>query len=72
MNSRKIGLILLILLAAVIFLVSSKKAPVSEPTLPLPSVSSYNPPKQIQYDSSTDLKKELDSVNPQVSDVDFQ
>lgn len=72
MNSKKVALILFILLAAIIFLVSSKKAPVSKSPLPLPSASTYNPPKQIQYDSSTDLKKELDSVNPQVLDIDFQ
>lgn len=34
--------------------------------------SSYNPPKEVKYDSSTDLKKELDSVNPQVLDSDFE
>lgn len=38
---------------------------------PLPSASSYNPPKEIKYDSSTDLKKELDSINPKVLDEDF-
>ncbi len=29
-------------------------------------------PKEIKYDSSTDLKKELDSVDPKVLDEDFQ
>jgi len=32
----------------------------------------YNPPEEIKYDSSTDLKKELDSINPQVLESDFQ
>lgn len=41
-------------------------------SIPLPSASSYNPPKEIKYDSSTDLKKELENVNPQVTDDDFQ
>lgn len=36
-----------------------------------PLTSAYNPPKEIKYDSSTDLKKELDSVNPQILDSDF-
>ena len=29
-------------------------------------------PKEIKYDSSTDLKKELDSVDPLVSESDFK
>lgn len=45
-------------------------SPVNRPT-PQPSSSSYNPPKEIKYDSSTDLKQELESVNPQVNDSDF-
>lgn len=28
-------------------------------------------PKTFQFDSSTDLKQELDSINPQVLDEDF-
>lgn len=32
---------------------------------------SYNPPQEIKYDSSTDLRRELDSVNPEVLDNDF-
>lgn len=39
---------------------------------PAPQVSAYNVPKDIKYDSTTDLKKELDSVNPQVLDSDFE
>lgn len=31
-----------------------------------------NAPKTFQFDSSTDLKKELDSINPQVLDSDFE
>lgn len=37
----------------------------------IPTTSSYNPPKEIKYDSSTDLQQELDSINPQVLDEDF-
>lgn len=39
---------------------------------PESSIPSYNPPKEIKYDSKTDLQKELDSVDPQVLDEDFQ
>lgn len=31
----------------------------------------FNPPKEIKYDSNTDLKQELETVNPQVEDTDF-
>lgn len=39
--------------------------------IPVPSPA-YNPPKEIKYDSATELKKELESVNPQVLDSDFE
>ncbi len=38
---------------------------------PVPQVSAYNAPKEIKYDSTTDLKKELDSIDPKVLDSDF-
>lgn len=37
---------------------------------PLPSAQ-IKQPVEIKYDSSTDLKKELEKINPQVSDSDF-
>lgn len=37
---------------------------------PLPNF--INKPQELKYDSSTDLKKELDGVNPQVLDSDFE
>ncbi|MBI2196856.1 hypothetical protein HYU45_04600 [Candidatus Daviesbacteria bacterium] len=37
-----------------------------------PSTPAYNPPKEVKYDGSTDLQKELDSIEPQVLDSDFQ
>lgn len=39
--------------------------------VPTTQTSSYNPPQEIKYDSATDLKKELQSVDPQVLDSDF-
>ncbi len=36
------------------------------------SAPPYNPPKEIKYGSATDLKKELDSVDPVVSESDFK
>lgn len=56
-------------------LVSSKfvstdvKQPLASPTqTPAP----FNPPKEMHYDNNTDLEKELDSVNPQILDSDFE
>lgn len=42
----------------------------SQIVTPVPTPA-YNPPKEIKYDSSTDLKKELETVDPQVLDSDF-
>ncbi len=38
---------------------------------PVPNPSPTPTPKTYNFDSSTDLKKELDSINPQVLDSDF-
>lgn len=43
-----------------------------ESTLSPSLVPAYNPPQEIKYDSSTDLKQELETVNPQVLDSDFE
>lgn len=34
--------------------------------------NTYNPPKEVKYDSGTNLKKELESINPQIFDKDFE
>lgn len=44
--------------------------PESSPTT-IPSATP-NIPKTYNFDSSTDLKKELESINPQVLDSDFE
>ena len=43
------------------------------PQIPAPSETPAPPqaPKTFQFDSSTDLKAELEKVNPQVLDSDF-
>lgn len=45
------------------------QAPLSSP---VPEVNNYNPPVEVKYDKNTDLKKELESINPQVLDSDFE
>lgn len=39
---------------------------ISSTPIPTPTI------KQFKFDSATDLKKELDSINPEVLDSDFQ
>lgn len=39
--------------------------------IPTPIPPSYQPPKEIQYNSGTDLNQELESIDPQVLDEDF-
>ncbi len=46
------------------------KLSTSTPT-PMP-LASPNAPKTFQFDSSTDLKAELEKVNPQILDSDFE
>lgn len=70
--SKKIIFItaILIIIFFVLFLRKKTEILVNPAVTPLPSAT-INPPKEIKYDSSTDLKKELDSVDPQVLDEDF-
>lgn len=77
-------LLIVALLAVVIFVIIKLAFPVKNKLVspgidsvasPIPSavsVPANNPPKEIKYDSSTDLQKELDSVNPQIIDSDFE
>ena len=83
MKNRKVLIIILVLLAVSLFIYSqwgSKKELVapsisesdsSNPT-PLPQTPSFNPPPAVEYEGSTDLKQELEGINPQVLDSDFE
>lgn len=76
MSRKKTAAIFLLILAVAIWLVGSRgnqnrlispkatAAPAAQPSL-------YNPPEEVSYDSSTDLKKELEGINPEVLDEDF-
>lgn len=83
-NKTLLVIMLTILATAVLFFVirgdDSLVSPISkqvgvsagaQQSSPLP-VQSPNTPKVIKYDSSTDLQRELDSINPKVLDSDFQ
>lgn len=67
--NKKIILAIIAVIIIVILLISTKPATPSAAPEPTPT---YTFPKEIKYDSSTDLKKELDTVNPQVNDSDFK
>jgi hypothetical protein len=70
----KIFIIILIISAVGlgIFLRRPAVAPVTPVvTFAVPSPAVPDAPKEIKYDRSTDLKKELEEINPQVLDSDF-
>lgn len=87
MNKNKIVTAVLILLLIVVVLLtikfvfhgngnnSSLLSPlvkkVTQPAFSPKPTPTPNVPQTINFDSSTDLKKELDNVNPQVLDSDF-
>ena len=83
-NNKILTIMIVLFLVAVVFAVvkftvSSKGSLVSpgagktdspSPT-PMPTPAN-NPPKEIRYDSSTNLQKELEAIDPQVLDSDFE
>ena len=79
MKAKPLLLYLLkILLMAVVYFVTSKKdmnlvgSSLIQQTPTSTPVPTLNAPKTFQFDSSTDLKMELDKVNPQILDSDFE
>lgn len=67
MKNRKI--IITIIMAIVFIIVIAGfglRNPTSVPTSQLPQA-----PKTFKFDRSTDLKSELDKINPQILDADF-
>lgn len=73
MKSKLLLLILFAFLAmAAALFYANKSAKLTSPvTNPVASPSPSPTPTVFKFDSSTDLKKELDSINPQVLDSDF-
>lgn len=86
MNSNKTLLIIVLTVLAIIvvfFVISKRDTSLISPipkqvgvsagdrqSSPAPA-QSPNTPKVIKYDSSTDLQKELESINPEILDSDF-
>ena len=73
-KNRITTIILILLLLVAIWLVASftigKNKPASQ-TIQPSATPTYNPPKEIKYDSNSNLKEELEAINPQVLDEDF-
>lgn len=73
--SKKFLIVLAILIVS-IFVITKKGSmgnlvnPQSAPTF-VPTLAAPVAPKTFNFDSSTDLKTELEKVNPQILDSDF-
>lgn len=69
---KKIIIIIFITFITVIIIISSKKEEVKENKTFINTVLEVTPtPQTFKYDSSTDLERELESVDPKVLDSDF-
>ena len=59
-------------MAAAVFLISNRRnETLVKPDIQVPAPEIPRAPKAVQYDSSTDLEKELESINPQILESDF-
>lgn len=73
-------IILLAILAFVFLLPKAASSPLKSPlgnilqnnATPQPAASNYAPPKEVKLDASSDLGVEIDKVNPQVLNADFE
>ena len=75
--NKKVSLLLMVTICAIAFFVSISVISKSKGVESLESVLSPTPvppnaPKTFKFDSSTDLKVELEKINPQILDSDFQ
>lgn len=68
--------IIIIILIMVITLIlknkQKKETILFDPGVTSIEISSSPTPQTFKYDSSTDLEKELESINPEVLDADFE
>ncbi len=74
MKGKKLILTIILITVVMLWLGSKNSNQTGLVTPQMEKVSTSVPPqapKTFQFDRSTDLKKELDSINPQVLDSDF-
>ena len=78
MNKSKILAAVVVVLLIIIMLTIVKNLTNGDKALISPSAATpdptpaYNPPKEIKFDNGTDLRKELETIDPQVLDSDFE
>lgn len=71
MNNKWILIIIAIILV-VIFIFKKESNNLIGPDFSTTTASPVSSIRQYQFDEKTDLKKELESINPQVLDSDFE
>lgn len=72
-KTRLLTILLIVLVTVIIFSVTRKRdIALVNPASPTPSSSAYNPPKEIKYDNAADLMQELEGINPEVLESDFE
>lgn len=80
-KNKKVTAVLILLLVVILVLVVKHNVdgdsisllnPLGKNMVQSTPAPTPNAPKIFKFDSSTDLKKELDSINPQVLDSDFE
>lgn len=69
---KKIIITIITIIIFITIIISRREAPVAPVTSSAISSPTPSPtPKTFQFDGSTDLSQELDKVNPEVLDSDF-
>ena len=68
-----IFLIVILIIMVIVFILRPKQKLGAIPNSfnPAPSSSPIPTPREFQFDASTDLKSELDNIDPQVLESDF-
>lgn len=76
MKNKIVYIIIIIFITGTIFILTKKENKPVGPTLTtqtaIPTPTPTPALKTFKFDGSTDLKKELEQINPKVLDVDFE
>lgn len=73
MNKKVVFVLIILVVILLIVVKNTNKTNEKLTNDAVPTVTpAYNPSQEIKYDSNTDLTKELENVNPEVLDSDFE
>lgn len=72
MNKKILMIIILLIIFLGIRFGVRGNLEISKPTIPTPILTVPQAPKTFKFDRSTDLKLELEKINPEVLDSDFE